>query len=114
MEQLREFLATFGHRLTGASRRAIAARPAAAAPLSAEGSPDQALVSTVVLRSMKQARYSEQNPGHFGLAAPTYTHFTSPIRRYPDLLVHRIAARIFIDGSPARGSVQSASQEVAR
>jgi ribonuclease R len=47
-------------------------------------------VNTVVLRTMKQARYSEENIGHFGLAAETYTHFTSPIRRYPDLIVHRI------------------------
>jgi len=51
---------------------------------------EEALVNTVVLRTMKQARYADENIGHFGLAAETYTHFTSPIRRYPDLMVHRV------------------------
>jgi ribonuclease R len=97
MDQLREFLATFGHRLGG--------RGAGASPRELQrvltgvtGRPEEALVSTVVLRSMKQARYSEQNLGHFGLAAGAYTHFTSPIRRYPDLIVHRVSAGVFIDG----------------
>lgn len=54
------------------------------------GRPEEKLISTVMLRSMMQARYSEDNVGHFGLAFDCYTHFTSPIRRYPDLVVHRL------------------------
>lgn len=55
-----------------------------------EGRPEERLVNTVALRSMKQAVYQTENIGHFGLAAQYYTHFTSPIRRYPDLIVHRL------------------------
>lgn len=55
-----------------------------------EGTPHQALISTALIRSMQKAVYSTKNIGHFGLAFDFYTHFTSPIRRYPDLLVHRI------------------------
>jgi ribonuclease R len=55
-----------------------------------EGRPEERILSYLMLRSLKQARYSTKNTGHFALAADTYTHFTSPIRRYPDLLVHRL------------------------
>src|ERR1700733_2449008 len=64
------------------------------------GKPEERIVSYLMLRSLKQARYSEENVGHFALAAPTYTHFTSPIRRYPDLIVHRILKEALRGGSP--------------
>ena len=55
-----------------------------------EGKPEERILSYLMLRSLRQARYSVENQGHFALAARTYTHFTSPIRRYPDLIVHRL------------------------
>src|SRR5207249_72381 len=67
------------------------------------GKSEERILSYLMLRSLKQARYSEENVGHFALAAPTYTHFTSPIRRYPDLIVHRILkAVIEEEGGTAR------------
>src|SRR5208337_450949 len=70
------------------------------------GKPEERILSYLMLRSLKQARYSADNEGHFALAAPAYTHFTSPIRRYPDLIVHRILKDVLRE-SPERteGSV---------
>ncbi len=63
-----------------------------------EGRPEERILSYLMLRSLSQARYSATNEGHFALAAPTYTHFTSPIRRYPDLIVHRITKALLRAG----------------
>jgi ribonuclease R len=65
----------------------------------AAGRPEERMLSFLMLRSMERARYSPQNKGHFGLAMKTYTHFTSPIRRYPDLVVHRILRRVIERGN---------------
>ncbi|MCS6952419.1 MAG: VacB/RNase II family 3'-5' exoribonuclease [Bryobacterales bacterium] len=62
-----------------------------------QGKPEERILSYLMLRSLKQARYSPENTGHFALATDTYTHFTSPIRRYPDLVVHRILSAL-LDG----------------
>jgi ribonuclease R len=63
-----------------------------------EGQPEERMLSYLMLRSMQRARYSTKNTGHFGLAMKTYTHFTSPIRRYPDLIVHRLLGAVLEQG----------------
>ena len=67
------------------------------------GTPEERILAYLMLRSLKQARYSEKNEGHFALASPSYTHFTSPIRRYPDLIVHRLLRALLRAGEDPRG-----------
>ncbi len=76
------------------------------------GKPEERVLSYAMLRSLQRARYSAQNLGHFGLAAPVYTHFTSPIRRYPDLIVHRVL-RALLKISPSLGDSGAAATGTA-
>ena len=87
LAQLKAFLASSALQLDGGD--APTAMDYAKLMQKIEGRPDQALLQTVMLRSLQQAQYRPDNVGHFGLAYDAYAHFTSPIRRYPDLLVHR-------------------------
>jgi ribonuclease R len=98
LSDLREFLAELGLNLPGGKKPT--AQDYATLLSSVHDRPDKHLIQTVLLRSMQQAMYSSDNMGHFGLAYPAYTHFTSPIRRYPDLIVHR-AIKHLLDGGKA-------------
>jgi len=95
LKNLHEFLKEFGLSLSGDDDPH--AKDYAKLLTKVKGRPDEQLLQTVMLRSLKQAVYSPDNVGHFGLAYESYTHFTSPIRRYPDLLVHR-AIKAVVNG----------------
>ena len=98
LNDLREFLAELALRLPGGAKPQ--ALDYARLLDSVQDRPDRHLIQTVLLRSMSQAQYSAENLGHFGLSFPAYTHFTSPIRRYPDLLVHRALKHLLSGAKP--------------
>lgn len=95
LRDLNKFLSVFGYKL----RNINSCQPADlnAIILKAKGRKEEQAVNTVILRTQQKARYSEDNDGHFGLASKMYTHFTSPIRRYPDLYIHRMM-KIYLMG----------------
>jgi ribonuclease R len=95
MEELRWTLKPLGYSLP---KRGISTKDLQEVLKRSAGKPEANLVSTLILRSLARARYHQGNLGHFGLGAETYTHFTSPIRRYPDLLVHRVLVRALLNG----------------
>ena len=99
LSDLREFLAELGLNLPGGNKPT--AKDYGTLLDAVRGRPDFHLIQTVLLRSMQQAMYSSDNVGHFGLAYDAYTHFTSPIRRYPDLIVHRTIKHILAGGTAA-------------
>jgi ribonuclease R len=93
LEALAPFLLSLGYRLPQ-KKDNVAPLELQKLLESARGKPEERVINRVLLRSMKQAIYQPENIGHFGLASTCYTHFTSPIRRYPDLIVHRILDRV--------------------
>ncbi len=97
LEELRRFLGTLGHPI---GKKSVTPKDLQRILNQVEGKPEAALISTVILRSMARARYQAKNVGHFGLGAETYAHFTSPIRRYPDLMLHRVVVQALIEGDP--------------
>ncbi|GIP48986.1 ribonuclease R [Paenibacillus timonensis] len=88
------FVANFGYAVKGGKGNKIHPRALQTLLEDIQGTKEQTVISTMMLRSMKQAKYDAESTGHFGLAAEFYTHFTSPIRRYPDLVIHRVIREV--------------------
>ena len=93
LETLREFVVKFGYKLKTAGTKGAISKSLNALMDDCNGQREQKLIETVALRAMMKAKYSTHNIGHYGLAFDYYTHFTSPIRRYPDTMVHRLLTR---------------------
>lgn len=97
LQNFMAFAANFGYHVKG---RGNSVHPRALQDLleQIQGTKEQTVISTMMLRSMKQAKYDAESTGHFGLAAEFYSHFTSPIRRYPDLVIHRVMREVIMGG----------------
>lgn len=97
LQNFMAFAANFGYHVKG---RGNSVHPRALQSLleDIQGTKEQTVISTMMLRSMKQAKYDAESTGHFGLAAEYYSHFTSPIRRYPDLVIHRVMREVIENG----------------
>jgi ribonuclease R len=105
VRRLKEMLSHFGILLP--ESRNLRAKDLQSALDQAEETPEKHIVASQVLRSLRWALYSDENQGHFGLAKRAYTHFTSPIRRYPDLVIHRILKTVLLGGRQERSPLDS-------
>ena len=110
---LSEFIVKFGYKLKPTGSKEEVAKGLNKLLTDIQGKKEQNLIETVSLRAMMKARYSTHNIGHYGLAFDYYTHFTSPIRRYPDVMVHRLLTR-YADAVPVRTSMKNCVNIAAR
>jgi ribonuclease R len=110
VEEVREFLKELGLPLSRSKKPS--AKDYASLLQKVRGRPDEHLINTVLLRSLPRAEYSPHNIGHFGLAHEKYLHFTSPIRRYPDLLVHRAIRHVLAGGKAEEFAYDNANMQV--
>src|SRR5205823_14466409 len=115
ISKFEDFISGFGYSL-GAALTSLRPRHFQKLLQRIEGKPEEKPIAFLMLRTMQKARYAPENLGHFGLAASSYTHFTSPIRRYPDLVVHRAlrAARLETLSEEDREAAAEDLPEVAR
>lgn len=111
MKAFRDFIYNLGYRLEGQPEKAKSLALQAILA-QAEGKPEEKVINTFLLRAMQQAFYSEKNLGHFGLAVVDYSHFTSPIRRYPDLVIHRIMKDYLLKGNIDKKRVQKLNRKL--
>ncbi len=109
LEALREFVVKFGYKMKTSGTKGAISKSLNALMDGCQGKKEQKLIETVALRAMMKAKYSTHNIGHYGLAFEYYTHFTSPIRRYPDTMVHRLLTKY---QSGARSANQQKYEEL--